>query len=211
MRHLRKGRKLKRTSSHRHALLRNLASALLEHERIETTVAKAKELRPFVEKLITRAKVALQKEEQKLLPAGQTVDIHNRRMVARDIRDKGVVQKLFTELAEKVKDRDGGYTRIVKLAIRRGDNAQTALIELVDSDKVAPKDGAVHLRKKKKTSKTVTETKQTVETTKTAPAPAPEVEDVKIEEEVPEVAEVNEVATDEVNEETKDENTEENK
>ncbi|HRI30418.1 MAG TPA: L17 family ribosomal protein, partial [Candidatus Kapabacteria bacterium] len=85
MRHLKSGRKLKRTASHRKALLNNMAMSLFEHKRIKTTEAKAKELRPFAEQLITRAKNALLNEQQGNLPTGQTVDIHNRRQVARFI------------------------------------------------------------------------------------------------------------------------------
>ncbi|MCX7879356.1 MAG: 50S ribosomal protein L17 [Ignavibacteria bacterium] len=150
MRHLKSGWKLKRTSSHRLALLRNLATALLEHKRIQTTLAKAKALRPFVEKLITRAKNALYKEKNNLLPAGQKVDIHSRRLVAKHIKSKAVVQELFDTIAPVVSERPGGYTRIVKLGVRRGDSAEVALIELVDWG--APQDGAISKKGKKTTA-----------------------------------------------------------
>ncbi len=148
MRHQVSGRKLKRTSSHRKALLHNLAAALFEHKKIHTTEAKAKELRPFAEKLITKAVVALKNEQQGNLPEGQNIDIHRRRMVARFIRNKAVLQELFDTIAPTVVSRNGGYTRIVKTGVRLGDAASTAIIELVDMS--APQDGAVSFTKKKK-------------------------------------------------------------
>ena len=146
--HLRKGRKLKRTSSHKKALMRNLASALFEHKKIKTTEAKAKELRPYAEQLITKAKRALQNEKQGLLAEGQTVDVHNRRVVGRDIRSKAVLQELFDTIAPMVETRPGGYTRIIKVGTRRGDGGKAAIIELVDWS--APQDGAVSLKGRKK-------------------------------------------------------------
>lgn len=169
MRHLKKGWKLKRTSSHRRALLRNLAISLLEHKRIVTTVAKAKALRPFVEKLITKAKRAVLREKNGQLPQGQTVDVAARRFVGRYIHDKGVLQELFDTIAPAVIDRPGGYTRIVKLGFRRGDAAELAAIELVDWG--APQDGAVSL----KSSKKVTQKKKT--------APSKEKKSKKVEKE----------------------------
>ncbi|MEJ5352164.1 MAG: 50S ribosomal protein L17 [Melioribacteraceae bacterium] len=125
MRHRVKGRKLKRTSEHRLATLRNLATSLLKHKKIKTTVAKAKELRTFVEPLITKAKVD---------------SVASRRYVAAEIKDKSVVKELFTEIIPKIGDRPGGYTRIVKLGQRKGDGAELAIIELVDySGLVKPK------------------------------------------------------------------------
>ncbi len=147
MRHLRKGRKLKRTSSHRRALLRSLAMQLFEHKRISTTEAKAKELRPFAEKLITKAKHAMHREKQGQLAEGQKIDIHNRRIVAKDIRRKAVLQELFDTIAPMVEEREGGYTRIIKTGFRRGDGADTAIIELVDWS--APQDGAVRSKRKR--------------------------------------------------------------
>lgn len=148
MRHLYKGRKLKRTSSHRRALMRNLATALITHKRISTTEAKAKELRPYVEKLITRAKKALVREQQNLLGEGQKVDVHARRMVSADVFGKGAVQELFDVIAPKVMERPGGYCRIVKTGVRVGDAARTAVIQLVDWYDV--QDGTIGLKKKKK-------------------------------------------------------------
>jgi large subunit ribosomal protein L17 len=117
MRHGVKGRKLSRSSSHRRALATAQATALLREGRIQTTLAKAKELRPYVESLITTAK-------------GGT--LHDRRIVARDVHDRDVLKKLFEEVAPKFATRNGGYTRILKVGVRRGDAAEMALIELVD-------------------------------------------------------------------------------
>jgi large subunit ribosomal protein L17 len=132
MRHRDKLWKLGRTRSHRKALLCNLATALIRHKRIVTTEAKAKALRPFVERLITKAKHAVLREQSGQLPSGWSVDLHRRRFVARFIRDKAALQELFGAVAVRVLERPGGYTRIVKLGYRRGDGARMALIELVD-------------------------------------------------------------------------------
>jgi large subunit ribosomal protein L17 len=148
MRHLYSGRKLKRTNSHRKALLMNLATSLLQHKRVQTTEAKAKELRPFVEQLITRAKNAYLRERSGQLPAGQTVDVHARRVVGRIIHNKGVLQELFDGIAPVVESRPGGYTRITKLGQRRGDGSRTAVIELVDY--YAEQDGGTSLSRTKK-------------------------------------------------------------
>ena len=125
MRHRVAHRKLGRVTEHRIAMLRNQAHALLKHERIETTVPRAKELRPFVERIISIAKrgVAGGAENGKSL--------HARRLVLRDIHDREVVTKLFDTLAPRFEGRPGGYTRILKLGPRQGDNAQMARIELV--------------------------------------------------------------------------------
>jgi len=125
MRHRVSGRKLGRTASHRKALLNSLCTALLKHKRIKTTVAKAKETRMVVEKMITRAKHAS-------VAGDGPQNVHARRMVARNIKDKMVVRELFGEIAEKVASRPGGYTRIVRLGRRPGDGAEVALLELVD-------------------------------------------------------------------------------
>lgn len=133
MRHNVKGRKLKRTASHRLATLRALATALLRYKKIKTTVAKAKETRIFVEPIITKAK---------------TDSVHTRRLVAEDIHDKTVVKELFTDIVKKIGERPGGYTRIVKLGHRRGDAAEMAILELVDfNDLVAKKKAAVAAKK----------------------------------------------------------------
>ncbi len=153
MRHLRKGRKLNRTSAHKKALMRNLATSLFEHKKIETTEAKAKELRSFAERLITKAKNALAKEKQGLLPDGQKIDIHNRRIVGKDIQNKAVLEELFDVIAPIVEDRAGGYTRVIKTGFRRGDSGRTAIIELVDW--AAPVDGATSIKSKRKRKNTV--------------------------------------------------------
>ncbi|RMF34222.1 MAG: 50S ribosomal protein L17 [Chlorobiota bacterium] len=152
MRHVKRGRKLKRTVSHRRALLSNLATSLIRSEQkmIRTTLAKAKELRPFVERLITKARRAYQRERSGQLPNGRT-DLHTRRLVARVIRDEAVVQELFDVVAPVVAERNGGYTRIVKLGYRRGDGAQEAIIQLVDW--AAPQDGATSSQRKRRAQK----------------------------------------------------------
>jgi large subunit ribosomal protein L17 len=125
MRHRKSLSKLGRTASHRKALLASLCTALLRHKKIRTTTAKAKETRMVVEKMITRAKNAYGREDK-------AKNVHDRRMVARTIKDAEVVKELFAEIAEKVSSRPGGYTRIVKLGRRQGDGAEVAIIELVD-------------------------------------------------------------------------------
>ena len=128
MRHRVAHRKLGRVTEHRIALLRNQATALIRHERIETTVPKAKELRPFVERIITIAKRGLASGEAngRLLNA--------RRLVLQDIQDRGVVGKLFDDIAPRFAARPGGYTRLLKVGFRRGDSAEVAQIELVGSE-----------------------------------------------------------------------------
>jgi large subunit ribosomal protein L17 len=128
MRHRVAHRKLGRTTPHRQALLRNMASALFERERIRTTLVKAKELRPYAEKLITLAK----RDEDRL---------HARRLVARDIHDALVVRKLFDTLSARYAGRPGGYTRILRLGPRRGDGAEMAILELLGSEYAPPKKG----------------------------------------------------------------------
>lgn len=127
MRHRKSGRKLKRTASHRAALLRSLSTSLLRYKRITTTVAKAKETRMVVEKLITHARTAVAKAAD--APA---TGVHARREASRVINDRKVVSELFSTIVEKVGKRPGGYTRIVKLGQRPGDGAEMAVIELVD-------------------------------------------------------------------------------
>jgi large subunit ribosomal protein L17 len=128
MRHNVAHRKLGRVTEHRLALLRNQAIALLRHERIETTMPKAKELRPFVERLITLARrgVAAGDANGRLL--------HARRMVLAELVDREVVSKLFETLAPRFAERPGGYTRILRVGYRRGDSAEVAQIELVGSE-----------------------------------------------------------------------------
>ncbi|GBR47012.1 50S ribosomal protein L17 [Gluconobacter roseus] len=119
MRHGVSGRKLNVTSSHRAAMFRNMAVALIKHEQITTTLPKAKELRPVVEKLIT---------------LGKRGDLHARRQAFAQLRDDAVVTKLFSAVAELYKGRAGGYSRVLKAGVRYGDNADMAVIELVDRD-----------------------------------------------------------------------------
>jgi large subunit ribosomal protein L17 len=121
MRHRVAQRKLGRVTPHRIALLRNLATALFERERIRTTLAKAKELRPYAEKLITMAK----REDDRS---------HAKRLVGRDIRDSEVVTKLFDTLGARFATRPGGYTRILRLGPRKGDGAEMAIVELLGSE-----------------------------------------------------------------------------
>ena len=124
MRHLKAGRRLSRTTEHRQAMLRNLVTALLEHERVETTRQKAKEARQWAEQVITLAKRG---------------DLHARRLTSATIRSKKVVGKLFGELRERYQDRPGGYTRIIPLGFRVGDGASLAILELVGRPEKLPK------------------------------------------------------------------------
>ncbi|HEY2377777.1 MAG TPA: 50S ribosomal protein L17 [Gemmatimonadaceae bacterium] len=117
MRHRKAGRQLRRTSEQKLALMRNLATSLIEHGAIETTEAKAKELRPFVEKLITKAK---------------TGTLHSRRLAVRHIHKRAAADKLFQEIGPKYATRKGGYTRILKMGHRKGDGADMARIELIE-------------------------------------------------------------------------------
>jgi large subunit ribosomal protein L17 len=119
MRHGKSGRRLGRTTSHREAMFRNLVTSFLNHEKITTTDAKAKEIRSVAEKMIT---------------LGKRGDLHSLRQAASYIREKSVVTKLFSTIAPRYKDRPGGYTRIVKLGIRQGDAAPISIIELVEEE-----------------------------------------------------------------------------
>ncbi|MDO9364496.1 MAG: 50S ribosomal protein L17 [Sphingopyxis sp.] len=119
MRHRSGGRKLQRTSAHRTALFRNMSASLIKHEQITTTVAKAKELRPYIEKLVTLAKRG---------------GLANRRLAQSRLLDETQLKKLFDILAERYKDRNGGYTRVIKAGIRASDAAPMAIIEFVDRD-----------------------------------------------------------------------------
>ena len=122
MRHRKSGRKLNRTASHRKAMLKNMAAALIKHEQIVTTLPKAKELRPVVEKLIT---------------LGKRGDLHARRLAFAKLRDDVMTKKLFDVLADRYRTRPGGYTRVLKAGFRYGDSAAMAVIELVDRDEDA--------------------------------------------------------------------------
>ncbi len=125
MRHRQAGRKLKRTASHRKATLIALCTALFRNKKIQTTVAKAKETRLLAEKILTRAKNAVATE-------GEKKNVHARRIVSRSIKDRAVMKELFGDIAQKIAQRPGGYTRVVKLGRRFGDNAEVAVLELVD-------------------------------------------------------------------------------
>jgi large subunit ribosomal protein L17 len=117
MRHLKSGRKLNRTASHRKAMYINMALSLVEHERITITLPKALELRGFVERLITY---------------GKKGDLHGIRLISKSIKDKDIVMKIVNDLAKQYKDRNGGYTRILKVGPRRSDYTEMAIIEFVD-------------------------------------------------------------------------------
>jgi large subunit ribosomal protein L17 len=132
MRHGKKNNHLGRTDSHRKAMLANMASSLIKHKRISTTLAKAKALRMYVEPMITKSK---------------TDTTHSRRIVFSYLQDKDSVTELFRDVAAKVANRPGGYTRIIKLNNRLGDNAEMALIELVDYNEVYGKDAAAAEKK----------------------------------------------------------------
>ncbi len=119
MRHGKAGRKLNRTSSHRNAMFANMAASLIEHEQIVTTLPKAKELRPIVERLVTLAKRG---------------GLHARRLAVSRIRDEAMVRKLFETIGPRYQERNGGYTRVLKAGFRYGDNAPVAVIEFVDRD-----------------------------------------------------------------------------
>ena len=119
MRHGKVYRKLNRTAEHRRAMFANMAAALIKHEQIVTTLPKAKDLRPIVEKLVT---------------LGKRGDLHARRLAVAEIRDIAMVKKLFDVLGPRYKDRQGGYTRVLKAGFRYGDNAARAVIEFVDRD-----------------------------------------------------------------------------
>jgi large subunit ribosomal protein L17 len=119
MRHGNAHRKLNRTAEHRRAMWANMAAALIKHEQISTTLPKAKDLRPIVEKLVT---------------LGKRGDLHARRQAISQIRDVAIVKKLFEVIGPRYKDRNGGYTRVLKAGFRHGDNAPAAVIEFVDRD-----------------------------------------------------------------------------
>jgi large subunit ribosomal protein L17 len=119
MRHRKSGRKLNRTSSHRKAMFANMAASLIKHEQIQTTLPKAKELRPIVEKLIT---------------LGKRGDLHARRQAFAELSEKSAVDKLFSTLSERYAERNGGYTRVLKAGFRTGDAAPMGVIELIDRD-----------------------------------------------------------------------------
>ena len=161
MEHRKKGRKLKRTHSHRKSLLANLSISLIKFKRIKTTEAKAKELRTYIEPLITKAKDAYLNPEK---------NVHLRRITSKMIKDREAVQILFNEIGKMVKDRQGGYTRILKTGFRPGDGARVALIEFVDYDIVKAKESKAETKESKKKTedkgKQVIDQKEVKETAK---------------------------------------------
>ncbi len=167
MRHGKKVNHLSRTHSHRSAMLSNMACSLISHKRINTTVAKAKALRVFVEPLITKSK---------------TDSTHSRRTVFSYLKDKEVVSELFRDVAPKVADRPGGYTRIIRLGNRLGDNAEMCLIELVDFNEIYTKEAKKTTRRSRRGSskstkdvaEEVVETPVVEATAVETPADAPE-------------------------------------
>lgn len=156
MRHNKKFNHLSRTSSHRKALLSNMAASLIMEKRIVTTLAKAKALRMHVEPMITRSK-----ED----------NLNNRRMAFRDLQNKEAVTELFTVIAPKVADRPGGYTRIIKLGRRRGDDTMTCFIELVDFNEVYSQEGKTKATEEKAAKKKTRRSrrKKSEETAEAAP------------------------------------------
>jgi len=164
MRHGKKVNHLGRKSAHRHALLSNMASSLILHKRITTTVAKAKALRKYVEPLLTKAK---------------DDTTHSRRTVFSYLQNKESLKTLFGEVASKISDRPGGYTRIIKLGdVRVGDNAEMCLIELVDYNTLYTKDGAVKKAKTRRSRRGGKKGDEATETETTAEA-APAAEEKK--------------------------------
>jgi len=160
MRHGKKFNKLSRTSAHRKSLLSNLACELISHKRITTTLAKAKSLRVYVEPMLTRAKVD---------------STHNRRTVFSYLQDKEAIKELFGSISEKIATRPGGYTRIIKLGKRFGDNAEVAMIELVDFNEIYG--NATEKTAAKKTRRAGGAKKKDAEATKTEETAAPKAEE----------------------------------
>jgi len=153
MRHMRTGRKLSRRKAHRTAMLANLACSIIKHESVRTTEAKAKEVRPFIERMITFARRG---------------DLHARRIVLSRLHDSEAVKKLFDKIGPRFVDRMGGYTRILKLGFRLGDNSHMALIQLVEDETAKTKTKTKKTRKKstpKATKETKASVKEAAETT----------------------------------------------
>ncbi|MDC6387189.1 50S ribosomal protein L17 [Maribacter sp. PR1] len=194
MRHGKKVNHLGRKAAHRKAMLANMACSLIEHKRINTTVAKAKALKQFVEPLITKSKAENNQSAEK--------GTHNRRIVFKNLRDKYAVNELFSVVSEKVADRPGGYTRIIKLGNRLGDNADMAMIELVDFNEL------YNAGKPKKKS-----TRRSRRGGKSSNEEASKVEEVEVKEpvaeEAPEVASKQEAETQPENEVKKEDDSKE--
>ncbi|HKL39813.1 MAG TPA: 50S ribosomal protein L17 [Cryomorphaceae bacterium] len=165
MRHGKRNNALGRKTAHRKAMLENMACSLIEHKRINTTVAKAKELRKFVEPIITRSK-----EDS----------THNRREAFKNLQSKNAVTELFREVAPKVAKREGGYTRIIKLGTRMGDAAEMAMIELVDFNELMLKDSKTKTRRSRRGGKKKdTDTQGSAATAESAKSEEPKVEEAK--------------------------------
>jgi large subunit ribosomal protein L17 len=201
MRHGKRNNALGRKTAHRKSMLENMACSLIEHKRITTTVAKAKELRKFVEPIITRSK------------ADST---HNRREVFKNLQSKNAVTELFREVAPKVAQREGGYTRIIKLGTRMGDSAEMAMIELVDFNELMLKESKTKTRRsrrggKKKDAEATTapaaEESTKVEEAKAEAAPAAEVKEA----DAPAAEAKEEPKAEKADESKEDENKEEDK
>lgn len=206
MRHGKKFNHLGRKAAHRKALLRNLSIALIEHKRIETTLAKAKALRKFIEPLVTK---------------GKTNTMHSRRVVFSYLQNKEAVKEIFGAIAEKVGDRPGGYVRVIKTGFRRSDGAEMAMIEFVDFNEVYSlkdsKKPSRRRRSKKKSTATDVDTTATTEaaveeTTEETPAAEEVVEVVdEVVEETPVAEEAAEEAPAAEEQASEEESTEENK
>lgn len=199
MRHGKKFNHLGRKSAHRKAMLANMACSLIEHKRIRTTVAKAKALRPYVEPLITKARKAANAESVE-------ASMHAHRVVFSYLKNKHAVKELFREVAPKVADRPGGYTRILKIGNRLGDNAEMAIIELVDFNELAPgkvEKSAGSRRRRRKGKKAASAPQQ---------AQAAAVEEVQetVEEVTDVVEEVSDVVEESVADQVEDETPDEN-
>jgi len=159
MRHMKSGKRLGRNTSHRKAMMRNMVTSFFDHEKITTTDARAKELRKIAEKLITMARRG---------------DLHSRRLVMQVVRDKKVVAKLFDQIAPRYTERPGGYTRIIKLGHRSGDNASLSVIELVEQEFTA--------KPKKKKAEIKKAAKPVVPVVEEAPVEEAPVEEAPVEE-----------------------------
>ena len=169
MRHGDKINNLGRKKAHREALMSNMASQLIMHKRIVTTHAKAKALRTYIEPLITKTKKVESKEQI----------MHNHRIVFSYLQDKTAVKELFTEIGPKVAARPGGYTRIIKLGIRLGDNAERAMIELVDYNEIYGKGVAAAAEPAKKTRRSGGAKKKAAATEEAPAAEAPAAEEAQ--------------------------------
>ncbi len=172
MRHGKKGNHLSRTASHRRALLMNLGCQLITYKRITTTLAKAKALRVYIEPLITKTKNTASKE----------AIMHNHRIVFAYLNDKAAVKELFTVVAPKVAARPGGYTRIIKLGARTGDNAEIAMIELVDFNEIYGKGVTTAAEPAKKTRRAGGAKKKAADAEATTETAAEETTDTATEE-----------------------------